>query len=223
MMEILAIDPASLTVRVQPGVRWADLASRLERHGLAPITTPSSRFSTVGGWASTGGLGIDGFGYGHFSRAVAAARVVLMNGKMLELSGSDSGLADFLGTEGQLGIFTELTLRVKPKSDFSSPRLACFQRRVCGLRFRGPPDHSRASTLSCRVLRPAADGGGEPPVSLTAPAVIYPIVEERDAVLLHFDKAEAERKFLESEEAASFSAAPAFRRPGICGRNDSFP
>lgn len=207
MMEILAIDPGNLTVRVQPGVRWADLASRLERHGFAPITTPSSRFSTVGGWASTGGLGIDGFAYGHFSRAVAAARVVLMNGKTLELSGSGSGLADFLGTEGQMGIFTELTLRVKPKSDFSSPRLACFRDASAAFDFvdrlitRGHRPSHVAFYDRQRMAeenRLFADRTGRD----------LPIVEEQDAVLLHFDKAEAERKFLESGEAASFSTAP---------------
>ena len=206
MMEILAVDPLNLTVRLQPGVRWADVASSLERQGLAPLTTPSSRFSTVGGWASTGGLGVDGFGYGHFSRAVAGARVALMDGKVLDLSGPERGLTDFLGTEGQLGIFTELTLRVKPKSQFSSPRLACFR------------DVSGAFGFLDRLI-----AGGHGP----AHVVFYdrqrmaeenhlfadrtgrdlPIVDEKEAVLMHFDDAGAERKFLESEEATACGSA----------------
>jgi len=207
MMEILAVDPLNLTVRVQPGVRWADLASGLGRQGLAPITTPSSRFSTVAGWASTGGFGIDGFGHGHFSRAVAGARIVLMNGRVLDLSGSESGLTDFLGTEGQLGIFTELTLRVKPKPCFSGPRLACFK------------DASDAFEFVDRLIA----GGHQP-----SHVVFYdlhrmaeenhlfadrtgrdlPIVDEKDSVLLHFDKADTEGRFLGSAEAAAFGSAP---------------
>jgi hypothetical protein len=127
MKEILAIDSASLVARVQPGARWADLASHLERHGLECVTTPSSRFSTIGGWASTGGLGLNGYGFGHFSQAITAARVALMDGRVLELKSGDARLRDFLGTEGQLGIFTELSIRVRSKPDLSSPRLAYFR------------------------------------------------------------------------------------------------
>ncbi len=201
MSEILGIDPVGLTVRVQPGVRWADLASRLDRYGLACVTTPSSRFSTSGGWASTGGLGIDGFGYGHFSEAIAAARVAVTDGNVLAIDGSHSGLLDFVGTEGQLGIFTELTLRVKPRCGFSCPRL---------LYFSGP---RAAFAFVDRVI-----GEGHQPSHV----VYYDrermaeenrsfrdrtgreerIVAERDAVLLHFDDEDLERKFRGSAEIA---------------------
>ncbi|NWG10105.1 MAG: FAD-binding protein, partial [Nitrososphaerales archaeon] len=197
MMGILAIDLQGLTARVQPGVRWADLASRLERCGLAPVTTPSSRFSTVGGWAATGGLGIDGFGYGPFSRAVAGIRVALMDGSVLQMTDKDSGFPDFLGTEGQLGVLTEITLRVKPKADFSSPLLVRFNSAVEAFDFLG--------WLS---------GAGEHP----AHVVFYDqqrmaeenrlfrdrtgrddnIAEERDTVLLHFDSEHLEKRFLDS-------------------------
>lgn len=207
MMEILAVDSPNLIIRVQPGVRWADLASHLDRQGLAPITTPSSRFSTVGGWASTGGLGIDGFGYGHFSRAVAGARIVLMSGKVLDLSSSKSGLADFIGTEGQLGIFTELTLRVKPKPGYSSPRLACFKDvsdafdfvdRLIASRHR--PSHvvfydRQRMTEENHLF---ADRTGRD----------LAIVEEKESVLVHFDNAGTEARFLESGDAAAFASAP---------------
>jgi FAD/FMN-containing dehydrogenase/ferredoxin len=213
MKEILAIDRASLTVRLQPGARWADLASRLERHGLACVSTPSSRFSTVGGWASTGGLGIDGFGYGQFSQAIAAARVVLMDGRVLELKHGDKELPDFLGTEGQLGIFTELTLRVRLKANYSSPRLV----------------YSAGARAAFDFVDRLIAGGHRP-----THVVFYDrermveenrlfrdrtgrdraIVEERDAVLLHFDDADLERMFLDSAEskaASSLASGPAAR------------
>lgn len=213
MTEILAIDPASLTARVQPGVRWADLASRLERHGLACVTTPSSRFSTVGGWASTGGLGIDGFGYGHFSQAIAAARIALMNGKVLELNSGDHGLQDFLGTEGQFGIFTELTLRVRLKPNFTSPQLAYFEDARAAFDFVDRliaaghrPAHVAFYDCECMVEenRLFRDRTGQD----------RPIVEERDAILLHFDDAGLERRFLDSAESqisSPLANAPAAR------------
>jgi FAD/FMN-containing dehydrogenase/ferredoxin len=205
MMEIPAVDSPNLTVRVQPGVRWADLASRLDRQGLAPITTPSSRFSTVGGWASTGGLGIDGFGYGHFSRAVAGARVVLMNGKVLDLSGSDRGLADFIGTEGQFGIFTELTLRVRPKPGFSRPRLACFRDVSAAFEF---VDRliARGHRPSHVVFYDAQRMAEENHLFADRTGRDLPIVDEKDAVLVHFDDAAMEGTFLESADGAAFKS-----------------
>ena len=206
MAEVLSIDSGNLTARVQAGVRWADLASRLEPYGLAPFTTPSSRFSTVGGWASTGGLGMEGFGYGHFSRAIAAARVALMNGTVLELNGGDNGLQDFLGTEGQLGVFTELTLRVRPKPDLSSPRLAYFDDAKGAFKFLDRlragghyPSHvafyDRQRMAEANRLFRDRTGRDQP------------IVEERDAILLHFDKAARESEFVGSEQASALASA----------------
>jgi FAD/FMN-containing dehydrogenase/ferredoxin len=206
MMNVLAVDPANLTVRVQPGVRWADLASCLERYGLAPITTPSSRFSTVAGWASTGGLGIDGFGYGHFSDAVAAGRVVLMNGKVLEFDSPEDGLADFLGTEGQLGIFTELTLRVRPKPGFSSPRLAGFRDVSHAFDFLDRLI-ARGHRPSHVVFYDRQRMAEENRLFADKTGLETAIVEEQDSVLLHFDSADAEREFLASGEAVSFTGA----------------
>jgi len=69
-MAILEVDPEERIVRVQPGARWADVATKLEPHGLVPMTTPTSRFSTVAGWIATGGLGLDSFAYGNVYESV---------------------------------------------------------------------------------------------------------------------------------------------------------
>ena len=199
MTEVLAIDPENLTARLQPGVRWAELASHLEPYGLVPFTTPSSRFSTVGGWASTGGLGLESFGYGHFSRAIAAARLALMNGKILELSGGDKGLKDFLGTEGQLGVFTELTLRVRPKPDFSSPRLAYFDDASGAFEFldRLRTGGHRPSHVAFYDRQRMVE---ENRLFRDRTGRDQPIVEERDAILLHFDSASRESEFVGSAQ-----------------------
>ncbi len=201
MTEILSIDPCGLIARVQPGVRWADLASRLERHGLACITTPSSRFSTVGGWASTGGLGIDGFGHGHFSRAIAGARIALADGGMLALTDEDPGLQDFLGTEGQLGIFTELALRVRLKPAFSSPRLAYFDDPRAAFAF--------VDRLTSRALRPVHVAFFDRERMVEENSLFrnrtgrdQTILEERDAVLLHYEDADPDWGLAGSAEFA---------------------
>ncbi len=211
MNKIIEVNPAGLTVRVQPGVRWSDLDSHLERWRLMPVTTPSSRFSTVGGWAATGGLGMNGFGYGPFSQAVLSARLALMDGSILSAGNGSDALRDFLGTEGELGIFTELTLRVRKRPDVSSPRITFFS------------DPSQAFGFIAQLVT----GGHRP-----AHVVFYdrermveenrmffdrtgrrePIVEERDAVLLHFEDRDTERRLQEGE--ASGILPESRRSPG---------
>ncbi len=198
MAEILAVDTAARTARMQPGARWADLARFLERQGMACVTTPSSRFSTVGGWASTGGLGVDGFGYGHFSQAIASARIALIDGKVQSINGGH-GLRDFLGTEGQLGIFTELTLRVRPKSDFSSPRLAYFEDPRAALIFVGrliKGAHKPTHVAFFDRVRMAEENR----LFRDRTGKDQTIVEERDAVLMHFDDAGIEATLPDSAE-----------------------
>ncbi len=200
MMRILDIDPVGLTARVQPGVRWADLAGRLGREGLACVTTPSSRFSTVGGWASTGGFGIDGFSYGHFSQSIVGARIALMNGSVLQLKGGDSELRDFLGTEGQLGIFTELTVKIRPKPAFSRPRLVYFENANAALAFMDrmiAADHRPSHLVFYDCERMAEENR----LFYDRTGRDQAIVEERDAVLLHFEEANLETKFMKWNSA----------------------
>ena len=194
MNRVLDVDEEALTVRVEPGTRWADLAERLRPLGLALLSSPSSRFSTAGGWAATGGLGTDAFAHGHFSDAVVSARVAVLRGDVLALKREGGGLDDFLGSEGQLGIFTELTLRVRRRPLVSLPRLVCFenenQATVFLEKLAGSihsPSHvafyDRARMAEENVLFRDTTGLDEP------------VVPEQDAVVLHFDDTEAERRF----------------------------
>jgi len=202
MRDILHIDPTKATARVQAGVRWADLASRLREFGLVPMTTPSSRFSTVGGWAATGGLGIDGFRYGHFSRAIVAARVVSPDSTVTELSGDDDRIRDFIGTEGQFGIITELTLRLRPQPGYSSPRLVCFDDSDSALAFvhRMIADDMRPSHA---VFYDRARMKEENLLFKSRTSLTDPIVQERDTVLLHFDDPDLEGECVSKMNLAS--------------------
>jgi len=126
MMDILEVDQKEQTVRVQPGVRWADLIARLEPLGLAPRTTPTSRFSTVAGWISTGGMGLDSYGYGSVYDAVVGVRVVRADGTIENLKAESESLRDLFGTEGQFGILTEITLRVRNRPAYGGSHLFGF-------------------------------------------------------------------------------------------------
>ena len=110
---ILLMDPSNLRVVVRAGTRWADLSLELKKQGLALKTSPSSFFSTVGGWFVTGGYGLGSLSYGHISKHVSSIRVVLPDGSDRRLSSADELFGLMIGSEGQLGAITEMTLSVR--------------------------------------------------------------------------------------------------------------
>ena len=77
---ILALDSARKTVTVEAGARWSDIDIMARKKGLCLMTYPSSKFSTVAGWVSTGGYGINSFKYGHISKHIVSMTVVTGSG-----------------------------------------------------------------------------------------------------------------------------------------------
>ena len=110
---IVSIDPQSLQVVVRGGTRWADLSLELKKQNLALKTSPSSLFSTVAGWFVTGGSGLNSLSFGHIAQHVERIRVVLPDGSDKYLVPGDRLFDLMVGSEGQLGAITELTLSVR--------------------------------------------------------------------------------------------------------------
>src|SRR5512136_1426181 len=86
---ILAMNTAKKTVTVEAGARWGDIDVMAKKEGLCLMTYPSSKFSTVGGWISTGGIGINSFRYGHLSKHILHLTVVTGSGEIKQLSPTD--------------------------------------------------------------------------------------------------------------------------------------
>lgn len=109
------VDPETRTVRVGPGWLGQHLEDALEARGWATRHSPSSIWcSTVGGWAASRSAGQFSSRYGKFEDMVVAARVA-SPAETLEVSLDGERLLPWmLGTEGALGVFTELTVRVVP-------------------------------------------------------------------------------------------------------------
>src|SRR5512136_775970 len=124
--KMLAIDTAKKTVTVQAGARWGDIDVMAKKEGLCLMTYPSSKFSTVGGWISTGGIGINSLRYGHLSKQIVSMTVVTGTGEVKQLSPSDHDFAYFVSTEGEFGIVAEVTLRLRDVPQGSYPRLLYF-------------------------------------------------------------------------------------------------
>ncbi len=117
MNRIGQVDAATHTVRVGPGVIGQHLEDNLARQGWASRHSPSSIWcSTVGGWAASRSAGQFSSRYGKFEDMVAAMRVVAparayRTGRWAQ--GRDLG-PWVLGSEGALGVISELLVRVVP-------------------------------------------------------------------------------------------------------------
>jgi len=120
MNQIIEIDSANQIARVQAGVINIDLDNAAKELGLAYLPDPASRdWSSLGGNAATNAGGMCCVKYGVTSAHVRAMQVVLASGEIIELGKATKKsvttydlLHLFIGSEGTLGIITELTLNL---------------------------------------------------------------------------------------------------------------
>jgi len=124
--KISSINTTQKIVNVEAGARWSDIDIMAKKHGLCLMTYPSSKFSTVGGWISTGGYGINSFKYGHLSKQIVSMMVVTATGEVRQLSPSDADFKYFISTEGVFGIVVEVTLKLRDVPQGSYPHLLYF-------------------------------------------------------------------------------------------------
>ena len=122
MNKILSYDMNNLVVHTQPGVRLCDLAADALAHGLMYPPDPGEKTATVGGNVSTNAGGMRAVKYGVTRDYVLAMTVVLPDGQIMKLgktvcktSSGYSLLHLMIGSEGTLGVITELTLKLVPK------------------------------------------------------------------------------------------------------------
>lgn len=131
---ILDIDPDNFTVTVQPGVIVKELNDRLAETGLTfPCFPISYERCSIGGNVATNAGGGKAVKYGVTGRYVLGLRVVLPTGELVELGGklqkNVTGynlLPLLIGSEGTLGVITEITLRTVPLPTERQDLLALF-------------------------------------------------------------------------------------------------
>jgi glycolate oxidase len=122
MDKILEIHPSDLYAVVQAGVVHAKLNEELENYGLFfPPDPGSNKMCTVGGVVAVGGSGMHAVKYGGTKDYVLGLTVVLPTGEVLRTGGKTLKKATgydlthlFIGSEGTLGIITEVVLKVIP-------------------------------------------------------------------------------------------------------------
>lgn len=122
MNKILEINDIDWYVRVQPGIKLIDLFEELEKKGFMLPPDPASFFlCSVGGAVVESSGGMKGVRHGSFREWVLSLHVVLPNGEVIKVgeplrknrAGYDL-VHLFVGSEGTLGIVTEIWLRIIP-------------------------------------------------------------------------------------------------------------
>jgi glycolate oxidase len=130
---VLAVDPAARTALVQPGVRNLAISETVAPYGLYYAPDPSSQIAcTIGGNVAENSGGVHCLKYGLTVHNVLKVRTVLVDGELIEV-GADALdavgydlLALMIGSEGLLGVATEITVRLLPKPQVAQCALASF-------------------------------------------------------------------------------------------------
>src|SRR5580658_799718 len=123
MRRVLAVDSESCTARIEAGVFGPDLEEQLNSYGLTLGHFPDSFLhSTLGGWIATRSAGMQSDKYGKIEDMVIALRMVTPVGVLATrtVPKSSNGIDVnhlCIGSEGTLGVITEATMRVHPRSE----------------------------------------------------------------------------------------------------------
>jgi glycolate oxidase len=136
MDTILSIDVENLTATVQPGVVNMDLQRAVEQQGMMYPPDPASwAMATMGGTVGTNAGGPRTLKYGVTKDYLLGLTVVLADGDILNTGGrtiknvTGYNLTNlFCGSEGTLGIFTEITVRLIPLPQASRTIRADFRK-----------------------------------------------------------------------------------------------
>jgi D-lactate dehydrogenase (cytochrome) len=120
LKEILNVNEDDLQVTVQPGIVYDALNAHLRRLGLFfPPAPGSADVATLGGMVSNNSSGMHAVKYGVTRNYVMKLKVVLPDGRIMDIGSrakkSTSGydlVGLFIGSEGTLGVITEITLRL---------------------------------------------------------------------------------------------------------------
>ena len=134
MDKILEVDPKNLTLRAQCGAITKEIDDAAARVGLFYPPDPGSmKISTIGGNVAENSGGLRGLKYGVTRDYVMGIEVVLADGEIVFLGNkcvkdvAGYSMKDlFIGSEGTLGIITEVLLKLLPRPKARRTMLALY-------------------------------------------------------------------------------------------------
>ena len=133
LREVLEVDYPNRFVRVQSGMTNLSVTGAVENDGFFYAPDPSSQLAcAIAGNIAMNSGGAHCLKYGVTTNNLLGVTMVLADGEVVEIGGaySDAAGLDLLGlicgSEGQLGVVTEATLRILPKPEGARPVLMGF-------------------------------------------------------------------------------------------------
>ena len=137
---------------MQPGVTNLGITEAVAADGFYYAPDPSSQIAcTIGGNVAENSGGVHCLKYGLTTNNVLGVELVLMDGEVVRLGGKHLDAAGYdllgvmIGSEGLLGVVTEVTVRILRKPQTARAVLLGF-----------PPSSEAAATASPRSSRPAS-------------------------------------------------------------------
>jgi len=133
MARIIEIDPGNLRAIVQPGVINLHLSTAAAPYGLHFVPDPSSQKAcTLGGNVAENSGGPHTLAYGVTTNHVTGLEIVLSDGEVVRLGGKAIEAQGYdlvgalVGSEGTLGLITEITVKLVPLPEDKRTLLAAF-------------------------------------------------------------------------------------------------
>jgi glycolate dehydrogenase FAD-linked subunit len=133
MNKVLDIDLTNRVARVEAGMTNSGITDAVAGEGFFYAPDPSSQIAcTIGGNVATNSGGAHCLKYGVTTNNVLGVRMVLMNGEIIDIGGPELDppgydfLALIVGSEGQLGVVTEVTVRLLKAPEGARPMLLGF-------------------------------------------------------------------------------------------------
>ena len=209
-MRDIEIDTLTRIAVVQPGAFNAEVKAAAAEHGLWYPPDPSSvEFCSIGGNIATNAGGLCCVKYGVTADYVLGMKVVLADGRQVELGGprlKDVAGLDltqlFVGSEGTLGVITEVTLRLVPAQRPPTTLVASF----------ATLDESTKTILDvASTMRPSMLEFMD---NLTINAV-------EDATGMGLDREAAAMLIIQSDEPAEYAAEEIAKIELLCGEHNA--
>jgi len=181
---ILRVDREARLAVVQPGVRNLAVSEAAAPHGLYYAPDPSSQIAcTLGGNVAENSGGVHCLKYGLTVHNVLRVRVVSIEGEIFEIGSAAPDtpgydlLALFIGSEGLLGVVTEVTVKLVPKPELAQVAMASFD------------DVAKAGDAVASIIAAGIIPAGLEMMDKPATAAVEPFVKagydlEAEAILL---------------------------------------
>lgn len=159
MNRVLWIDHQNLTAHIESGIIGQDLEKELAKHGLCTGHEPDSyEFSTLGGWVATRASGMKKNIYGNIEDLLVRVKMVTPKGtverncQVPRISSGPDIHHFILGSEGTLGVITEVTLKVRPLPECQKYGSLIFPDFDSGVQFMREVAKQQLKPASVRLM-----------------------------------------------------------------------